>query len=111
MKQEHSEETDHYYIRLYEKEERNLKEMIAALPSINMIETGKRINQLRMSAGLSVREIQTLFGFATPQAIYKWEKGTSLPTIDNLVALAAILSVSLDEIVVTDQVTPIEITA
>lgn len=85
--------------------------MMAVLPAINMIETGKRINKLRVSAGLSVRDIQTMFGFATPQAIYKWEKGATLPTIDNLVALASILSVSMDEIVVTNKVTCTGITA
>jgi hypothetical protein len=43
-----------------------------------------------------------VFGFATPQAIYKWIHGTSLPTIDNLVILAAILGVTMDDIVVVD---------
>ena len=46
--------------------------------------------------------MQAVFGFATPQAIYKWIHGTSLPTIDNLVILAAILGVTMDDIVVVD---------
>ena len=45
-----------------------------------------------------------IFGFATPQAIYKWIHGTSMPTIDNLVILAAVLGVSMDEIVVVGTV-------
>ena len=36
------------------------------------------------------------------QAIYKWIHGTSMPTIDNLVILAAKLGVTLDEIVVVE---------
>ena len=36
------------------------------------------------------------------QAIYKWIHGTSMPTIDNLVILAAMLGVTLDEIVVVE---------
>ena len=39
------------------------------------------------------------------QAIYKWFRGTAMPTIDNLVILAAMLDVTLDEIVVVDTIT------
>ena len=58
---------------------------------------------LRQERGLSVRDIQEVFGFVTPQAIYKWQHGTALPTIDNLVVLAAILQVQIDDILVTDE--------
>ena len=56
--------------------------------------------KLRKAAGLSVREMQNIFGFTTPQAIYKWQHGTAMPTIDNLVVLAAVLDVTFDEILV-----------
>ena len=72
------------------------------MPFINTVATGRNIDRLRVEAGLSVRDMQTVFGFATPQAIYKWIHGTSLPTIDNMVILAAILDVTLDEIVVVE---------
>ena len=58
-----------------------------------------------VAAGLSVRDMQIVFGFSTPQAIYKWFRGTAMPTIDNLVILAAMLDVTLDEIVVVDTIT------
>ena len=70
------------------------------IPFIDTVATGRNINRLRNAAGMSVRDIQTVFGFATPQAIYKWIHGTSMPTIGNLVILAAMLGVTLDEIVV-----------
>ena len=57
---------------------------------------------LRQNAGLSVKDLQKLFGFTTPQAIYKWQHGTALPTIDNLVVLAVIFRVSIDDIIVVD---------
>ena len=57
---------------------------------------------LREERGLTVRQLQRLLGFATPQAIYKWQHGETLPTIDNLVALSAILNVSIEDILVTD---------
>ena len=74
------------------------------IPTINMVKTGQNIVRLREQAGLSVRELQEAFGFATPQAVYKWQHGTALPTIDNLVVLAMLLHVSMDAIIVVEQV-------
>ncbi len=71
-----------------------------AIPTIDMVRTGQNINQLRQNVGISVKELQDIFGFTTPQAIYKWQHGTALPTIDNLVVLAAILGVKVDDILV-----------
>ena len=81
------------------------------LPVIDMIGTGQNIARLRKQAGLSVRNLQDVFGFATPQAIYKWQQGVALPTIDNLVVLAAVLQVRLDDILVTDKAAQIQISA
>ena len=81
------------------------------LPTIDMIRTGQNIARLRKQAGLSVRDLQDVFGFATPQAIYKWQQGVALPTIDNLVVLAAVLQVRMDDILVTDTVTQVQISA
>ena len=74
------------------------------IPFINTVATGRNIDRLRIEAGMSVRDMQMVFGFTTPQAIYKWIHGTSMPTIDNLVILAAMLNVTLDEIVVVETV-------
>lgn len=71
-----------------------------AIPTIDMVRTGQNINRLRKLAGVSVKDLQDVFGFATPQAIYKWQHGTALPTIDNLVVLAAVLGVRIDDILV-----------
>ena len=81
------------------------------LTTIDMIRTGQNINRLRKQAGLSVRDLQDIFGFATPQAIYKWQQGATLPTIDNLVALAAVLQVRLDDILVIDTAAQTQISA
>ena len=72
-----------------------------AIPSIDMEATGRNITRLRQ-AGLTVRDLQEIFGFTTPQAIYKWQHGTAMPAIDNLVVLAAVLNVSIDEIVIVE---------
>ena len=71
------------------------------IPMVDMVRTGQNINRLRKLAGVSVKELQDVFGFATPQAIYKWQHGTALPTIDNLVVLAAVLGVRIDDILIT----------
>ena len=71
------------------------------MPVIDMTATGKNIVRLRLAAGLSVRELQILMGFSTPQAIYKWKHGAAMPNLDNLIALSAIFGVSMDEIIVT----------
>ena len=81
------------------------------IPAIDMLETGKNIVFLRKQAGLSVRDVQDAFGFGTPQAIYKWQKGLALPTIDNLVVLATLLNVTMDEIIVTDTHKQIKVSA
>ena len=57
------------------------------IPVINLTATGQNIVKLRKQAGLSVAALQQIFGFSTPQAIYKWQRGTALPTVDNLVVL------------------------
>ncbi len=81
------------------------------LPVIDMIRTGQNIGRLRKQAGLSVRDLQDIFGFATPQAIYKWQQGAALPTIDILVVLAAVLQVRVDDILVTDTAAQVQISA
>ena len=76
--------------------------MTTIFPTINLVATGQNIVRLRKAAGLSVRDLQDIFGFATPQAIYKWQRGTAMPTIDNLVVLAVIFQVKMDDIIVVD---------
>ena len=77
-----------------------MEEKMFTVPAVDMAATGRNIMRLREAAGLTVRDLQDIFGFATPQAIYKWQHGTAMPTVDNLVVLAAVLEVSLDEIIV-----------
>ena len=70
------------------------------IPVIDMAATGINITRLRVNAGMTVRDLQDVFGFATPQAIYKWQRGAALPTVDNLVVLAAIFGVRIDDILI-----------
>lgn len=72
------------------------------IPAIDMVATGKNIIRLRKEAGLTVKDLQRIFGFATPQAIYKWQHGAAMPSIDNLVVLAALFGVHIDDIIAVD---------
>ena len=81
------------------------------IPVIDMVGTGKNIALLRKQAGLTVRDLQDIFGFGTPQAIYKWQQGVAMPTIDNLVVLSAVFKVSLEDILVFQKDSDIRKTA
>ena len=81
------------------------------IPVIDLTATGINITRLRISAGLTVRDLQDVFGFSTPQAIYKWQRGTALPTVDNLVVLAALFGVTIDEILIFQESAQIRISA
>lgn len=70
------------------------------LPVIDMKATGKNIAALREKSGLSVRELQMMLGFATPQAIYRWQRGETMPSLDSFAMLAAALRTSMDNIVI-----------
>lgn len=71
-----------------------------AIPVIDMTATGRNIVRLRKQAGMTVRDLQGIFGFSSPQAIYKWQRGDCMPTLDNIVVLAAVFGVTVDEIIV-----------
>ena len=75
---------------------------IVLFPVINLTDTGRTIERCRKEAGLSVRDVQNYFGFEYPQAVYKWQHGECLPSVDNLVALSTILGVPIDAILVVE---------
>ena len=76
--------------------------MPIAAPTIDPAATGANIKALIKSKGLKVADVQTVFGFNTPQAIFKWMRGDAMPSIDNIVILAHILDVPIDEIIITN---------
>lgn len=73
---------------------------MGSFPTIDMVATGRNIADMRQRAGMTVQDLQQIFGFSTPQAIYKWQRGTAMPTLDNLIVLAAVFGTSMDQIIV-----------
>ena len=74
---------------------------VIPFPVIDPVATGANITRLRQERGFTVRDLQRFFGFEEPQAIYKWQRGQSLPNIDNLYALSALFQISMNEILVS----------
>jgi transcriptional regulator with XRE-family HTH domain len=68
-----------------------------------MIETGNNIARLRKEKGITVRQIQEVMGFNTPQAIFKWQRGETMPTLDNIVVLSELFNTAIEEIVVKEK--------
>lgn len=68
-------------------------------PVIDVKATGARIKQLRKERHLKVEEVASFMGFETEQAIYKWQRGDSLPTVDNLFALSRLFETTIDDII------------
>ena len=82
---------------------------VILFPVIDPVATGANICRLRKDRGLTVRDLQQYFGFEEPQAIYKWQRGQSLPSVDNLYALSALLQVPMNEIIIsTSHIVPFE---
>ena len=69
-------------------------------PTIDLKATGQQIVRLRKERGLTVRDMQDYFGFDAPQAIYKWQNGQTLPSVDNLFALSVLLEVPMNAILI-----------
>lgn len=71
-------------------------------PIINIEATAAKIKECRIRAGYSVREIQAILNFSSPEAIYSWEKGKYIPSIDNMIVIAELYGVSIDDFIVRD---------
>ena len=69
-------------------------------PLIDVRATGRNIDRLLTDKQISVRTLQTYFGFDTPRAIYKWLRGEHLPSVDHLFALSRLLQIPLQDILV-----------
>lgn len=59
---------------------------------------GEKLYQLRKEKGISQEELAYNLNVSR-QAISKWERGEALPDTDNLISLAKLYEVSLDELV------------
>ena len=76
--------------------------MSMSYPILNMKATGRRIRKLREEHNISILELRNLLQLESVQAIYKWERGASAPSLDNLILLSRIFEVSIEAILVVE---------
>ena len=73
-------------------------------PVLDLEATGAKIKTLMKQRGITPRQMQLILNFPYVQTIYNWFAGKNMPTIDNLVVLAQVLEVAMDDIIVTRMV-------
>ena len=71
---------------------------------IDTIKTGQNIKEIFKTNNYKIKDIQETFNFSTPQAIYKWFRGDSIPSIDNLVIISQMCNIKIDEIIVVQTI-------
>ena len=59
---------------------------------------GERLKQIRANQGLSQEQLAEKIGVSR-QAITKWETNRGLPDVENMIILAEIFKVTLDELI------------
>lgn len=62
------------------------------------MELKQKLSDLRRSKGLTQLELAEMLSVSR-QAISRWEVGTAVPSLDNLVSLSEVYSIPLDELV------------
>ena len=78
-----------------------------SIPTIDVPATSQNLKKLRENNNITVAQIQKLLGMENPQSIYIWENPEKkyLPRIDNLITLAKLYKVTLDEIIIIKEET------
>lgn len=73
-------------------------------PVLDVDATGAKIKSLMNQRGITPRQLQIILNFPYVQTVYNWFSGKNMPTIDNLIVLAQVLGVTVDDIIVTKMV-------
>ena len=73
------------------------------LPEVSLVKTGEKIRELRMGKGVSVDDLCFVLDLNATATLYHWEKGKNFPSINNLVKLAKIFDVTVDEILQVEE--------
>ena len=68
-------------------------------PVIDQKATGRRLRLLRLEKQYTVEELASFLGFPSPRAVYLWQNGSALPSLDHMYALALIFNTPMEEII------------
>ncbi len=69
---------------------------------IDMKRTGRKLQRLARQNGYSVKDIQNYLCLSCPQPVYRWYKGSILPSVDNLLRLSELFHVHMEELLAKD---------
>lgn len=72
--------------------------------TLDVERTGQRIKEVINASGYKVADIQKALNFECPQSIYRWMRGTALPSIDSLFILCKLLGVAMEDILVEREI-------
>ena len=86
----------------------NLKPMLNAYPDslggtlgdIVTLLGRKELKELFDGSGYTVKDIQKILHLSCPQPIYRWFKGSILPSVDHLYVLSRLLKVRMEDLLV-----------
>ena len=68
---------------------------------MNLLIFARHLRDRRNASGITQANVASRLN-VTPQTVSKWERGLSVPDLDNLIELAKLLNVSVDELICTD---------
>lgn len=74
--------------------------MVESKTIIDMEKTGNNLRKYAYENGYSVKDIQQYLGLSCPQPVYRWFKGTILPSVDNLFRLSELFHVHMENLLV-----------
>lgn len=63
---------------------------------------GKNVRYLRSRRGMSQQELADILGYKTAVTVHKWETGENTPPVSNMLTVARIFGVSLEDITGVD---------
>ena len=62
--------------------------------------TGKKIREEMQKRKLTVRDLQEILELDSPQSVYKWMNGRSLPSLQNMLTLGELFEVPLEMLLI-----------
>ena len=74
--------------------------MKSEYPVIDTVRTGQNIKRIMKVRNYTVRDVQHFLGLGSPQSIYHWFSGKSMPTLDNIYALSELFYIPVDRMIV-----------
>lgn len=72
--------------------------------NIDMKKTGLLLKETIEKTGYTVKDIQNILHLSCPQPIYRWFKGSILPSVDHLYVLSRLLKVHMEDLLVPQHV-------